>query len=243
MLPGALPEELRSRLPLPAGARIVGSAVQEEHTRVVAVVPLKGAEARSGLEAALTKTYWTAPAEAGVPEGGFVSSERSQGLMFCGEKGELLSGWLAEHPDGTLLNLHYMPSAPGECGGSRRSHSRSELDQLLPRLEPPETARVVRGGAGGSSGMGDEVGDTAHRTAVLATDLPPVELAEHFASQLTAAGWQLDAVATGSTSTVQLWLYRGEQSRLIGELITAAVGPGKVSASFKVTQAAAASGR
>ena len=239
MLPGALPEELRNRLSLPAGARIVGSAVQEEHTRVVAVVPLKGAEARSGLEAALTKTYWTAPAEEGAPEGGFVSSERSQHLMFCGEKGEVLSGWLAKHPDGTLLNLHYMPSAPGECGGSRGSHPRPELNRHLPRLEPPETARIVGGGAGGSSGMGDELGDTAHRTALMKTDLLPAELAEHFASQLTAAGWQLDAVATGSVSTLQLWLYRSDESQLIGELTTALVSPGKVVASFKVTQAAA----
>jgi len=238
---GALPDELRTSLLLPAGARIVGSAVQEEQTSVVAVVPLAGVEARRAIETALTKKYWVAPPDEAPEEGGFVSSEVSRGFMFCGEKGEVLSGWLGKHPDGTLVTLHYAPSARGECGRSRRSYPRAELNQLLPRLEPPETARV-RGGGGGGSGSGDELGDTAHRTAVVETDLPPAELAELFASQLAAAGWQLDAVATGSVSTLQLWLFRGDQHRLIGELTTVAVGPGKVVASFKVTRAAAATG-
>jgi hypothetical protein len=195
------------------------------------------------VEAALTKTYWIAPTVEAIQEGGFVSSEWLRSLAFCGEKGEVLSGRLIPHPDGSLLTLHYERSAPGECRGADRSQRpRRALEKLLPRLEPPEGARM-RGSGGGGGGFGDEIGDTVHRTAVVETDLLPAELAEHFASQLTDAGWQLDAVAAGSSSTLQLWLYKGEQGKVIGELSTTTLGPGKVAAKFMVTQVAATNGR
>jgi len=185
---GALPDEFAGILPLPPGARLLGSvsygggdpsglAVQTMGTNVQALLDAPGdaAELVSFFEAALAPHGWQVPEE----------QQRYRDVMA--RAGRL---WL-RHPDRRMLSLSVEPGA-GDRYQIRlvimSTPTEAETDEALtkyarvPRLTPSDRITSRGGGGIGSGGRYMQ-----YATAV--SSVGPADLEAEFGRQLSAGGW------------------------------------------------------
>jgi hypothetical protein len=187
---GDLPAALADEVPLPSGARLVGSMLTSHQGRLAdlqVVLDATGnpAEALRAYEQELRDRGWE-PFEdlPGPMHGGFVPGRASDSrILRRGGQGPVL--WVAASAiDEALTDLRLrldwqMPRNLEE----RRGHlmGMSGLNRM-PRLHPPQgVALETQGGGGGGGRWNSE--------ARVDTDLRVAELEAHFASQLVEAGW------------------------------------------------------
>ncbi len=216
LLPGHVPADLPLDLPLPPGARLIGSVVREQPVRPGepgpfgpgTTVVLDAPGDREALLAFYTETLqrqgWM-PAPLGRPfgGGGFEASVPGGGLSYCGG------------PDGPWLTVNVVPRAAGvagvwlavsDTGGPctvPRPVSPAPMTmraaELLPRLTAPPGV-VLQGGTGGGGGPNrwnsEATAQTSHGVA---------ELEAHFAAQMAAAGWTRQAGAADEQLAWSSW--------------------------------------
>jgi hypothetical protein len=195
---GTLPEPLRDALSLPAGARIVGTAVFTRSTHSVVALPVPAEASLRQMEEQLLQSGWTR-----LPQdderGGFVATAATASFPLCRADGAsivLLAGRSMETEQ--YVSVHFRGGA--EYSGCQRQGvpaGRSRME-VIPRLVPPSGALVQSSGSGSG-------GDRAEAYAAVQTELDAEAVLRHYGAQLAEYGWHGGTELIGSDLAVQRW--------------------------------------
>ena len=228
ILAGEMPSEVAFLVPLPEGATVVGS-LRRPGGDVNVVIDAVQTPATVGqfYRTRLAAEGWTVvdPAGLGDNRALFRPAGDQEALSFCKDALEL-SLSASRRGDLTDLRLNVSPQLeyslcnPDRRGGGGGDDKVPPLT-LLPTLVDPEGAQSL---GGGRSGGGDAfLGENRLRTPLGAG-----EVAEHYAEQLEAAGWEKESEEAqdgqallifgygleGETYRVVLVVREGEQEQL-----------------------------
>ncbi|HZC05840.1 MAG TPA: hypothetical protein VE338_09375 [Ktedonobacterales bacterium] len=198
LLPGQAPADLPFTLPLPPGARIVGSMTGAEPQNAPPAVtilvdaPLSPEQSVGFYVDALQAANWTQevmPHMRGgfvhVQPGGFTflnfhSASDDQHLTITTLPG-------ADERQTTLSIVVRKEQRPGwqrsGMGAGSRGGMRGDMETLIPPLLPPPGASQQGGGGGGGMGRWQSNAQTQ-------TELPVAELIAHYDGQLERGGWR-----------------------------------------------------
>lgn len=193
---GGVPEDAPTAIPVPQGMSVVGGIVRSEarygepETEVVLDAPV-GAEAAVEAYRALMGSgeldggRWAEQDWLARQGRGFVSRPVVETAVFCrGRRGPaLLVDAEAGDDGGSEVRLSLIPAGRDTpCAYEEERRDRGP-DSVIPALIAPPEAYEVEGGSASFGGSAESA------TTALRTDLPPGDLAAHYAAQLTAAGW------------------------------------------------------
>lgn len=206
---GGLPPSLADQLPLPAGARLLGSLLRSLEGRLSTLETVFDA---TGDPSAVLAAYqrqleglgWEVFDEGPrPPHGGFMSRRSGEGVMLrWGGSGPVLRVAAAPTSRDVDLRVTLDWEMPRHLGESRAHRLPSQ--GLMPTLYPPDGVTVgPRGGSGG--------GGHWEQRAVAYTGRPPAELEAEFAGQLVAAGWTRDGGRADDTVAWSWWKLPGDQ--------------------------------
>lgn len=190
LLVGEMPEWVASRLALPMGTRVVGSAFAGNVVQVVISIPIPQDSAAERLDHSLRQGGWGNPPQLGFPGGGFrpAPSEliRSAGpsrSMLCREE-QMLTYWRARDAAMSTNFVLRVSSGPSVCDRSRIQAQIASYQQApLPTLfNPPGSGDPYANSRCGQLG--------SHGTQTeLRTELTPTGILEHYGRQLQDSGW------------------------------------------------------
>jgi hypothetical protein len=214
LLPGQVPADLPVEVPLPDGARLVGSVRWIESAEVIFDCNMNRDEVIRFYEGHYLSLGWTKP-ESMFPSmgGGFTITAMSDiiGTYFC--KGEQ-DPWLhvrAVAASGEPTSVSVSVSTNQEqspCGVSQRREMammrRLVMPDILPILRPPGGATQL-GGGGSSGGNG-----SYHSNADLRTDLGVEAVGDHYNAQLEAAGWTRTGSGSAGPLAWSAWDFKHE---------------------------------
>ena len=182
-----LPDDVAADLPLPHGARLLGSARRTQkvdrqpHLEAVMDVDGEPAPIVIAYESQLIAQGWTRFDTPSPPRGLFQAVEAaSQSFRRSGEGPVLTVGAFSRDTGPCDVRIQLDWDLPRHLGRPHRSGLPAM--ERMPSLRPPAGVMVSGGGFGGS----DE-GWTAH--AIARTDLGVSDLESHLSVQLTDAGW------------------------------------------------------
>jgi hypothetical protein len=219
LLPGALPPTLPFAVPLPPGARVVGTLTGRRVSRVVLDADLSPERVLAYYQELLRLAGWneTEAPLGGQPRGGFLNTagpwlERLT-LWFAQEAWalsvEVADGRGAGSGDGSSAGgagstdvwlTFYADARYQRPRGPRRFRQEHfNPGKLVPPLAPPAGARQRMMGGGGGFGYW-------RSSARLATDLDLAAVSAHYARQLEHAGWTLrGGEASGDVMAWSSW--------------------------------------
>jgi hypothetical protein len=203
ILVSQLPQDLPIEIPLPDGARIIGSLVHGgEGTEIVLDAPQTVAQVLDFYEETLTAEEWIAFAY--PTEGGFVPGIGRTGLTFCsGTNNSVLWVGAFEVEDGlTDVRLDYRTEPTlASCTGDTAAPQHP-----IPLLEDPPGARQTTAGFGGST-------DSYNAEVELKTELDSAIVEVHYADQLEAAGWLRRDGGQSGPLAWSSWFYQDEEGQ------------------------------
>lgn len=184
----ALPSRHADEVPMPSGARLLGSLLRSRRGRPVyleAVFDAPGDPATvvDSYQKELQSRGWDlVDGLPGPMQGGFMPGPSGDGLMLRrGGQGPLLIvAALASESGPSDLRVRLDWELPRHLGDWRPM--RPQGFERMPSLRAPSRAVLQPQGAGGGGGRW-------HSAATVDTDSAIAELEEHFASQLAASGW------------------------------------------------------
>lgn len=200
LFPGALPPDPKIDLPLPNGARLIGSALRLRDGAAASLdavldVPVATQDVAGLFERELGKAGWSpAPNRGPMGQGGgFVPATMITSRMYCkGENPPWYSVTVFTPQSAPLdVRAHIDFIHPGKASGNLYVGPCSAQNQgpmpqglnKLPALRAP--AGVLLGGGMGGSGGNDRQTSEANAT----TKLSSSDLETAFGQQLSAAGW------------------------------------------------------
>jgi hypothetical protein len=215
--PGALPSNAGFDMPIPPGARIIGSAVRQRsgaNTSFDVVLDVNGKpdDVTAFYERELAKKGLTTPSAAPQPQsGGFVSSAGpSSSKMFCtGDALPYVTITVFPRPNAPNdVRAHYEPAQPAGTAfvGSPCSKTAGPggiPQSRLPTLRAPDGIFLQSTGGGGGSGR-------SQSDAVATTSKSAAELEAFFAQQLAAAGWTRVSGAANAPLAFSTWKVPGD---------------------------------
>ena len=203
LLPGKLPREMPVDLPIPDGARIVGSEVQENTgIYVVLDVPMTPDLALDFYRKHLASQNWT---EISIPEmdRGFVE-QSDPSTTFCqGTQNASLAVTAHPQENGTDLRLSII-SDPDYSLCSWDAGYNDDWLRPIPKLAAPKGARISYGNV--MSGPGNMVAISV----TVETEMNRSSLTAHYADQLTAANWTMMGEGESGPSSWSSWSYKDE---------------------------------
>jgi len=185
---GGLPTDLVDDLPLPAGAQLLGSALNsrdEPGSTLEAVFDAAGAPASvlAAYQRQLQALGWEGFEAGPVPRhGGFVARQSGEGIMLRhGGHGPVLRAVaVADSGQSVDLRVTLDWEMPRHIAEWRDPHFQAA--GRMPSLYPPLGVTVRPQGGGGGGGRW-------RQEAVAETDLAAGVLEAHFAAQLAEAAW------------------------------------------------------
>src|SRR5262245_4532753 len=200
LLPGCVPDGLPLDLPLPAGARVVGSKTHRVAGALASaevVLDARGAseDVLAFYARELPGRGWH-PASPGADTwGGFWE----RGGVYCrGPAGPWLRISVVARGARPLdVRIRVELRHPGPCGDPPTELMASI--PVLPRLEAPPGMRLL-GGHGSGRGPHMRWSDSEAET-----ELPAAELAAHFAGQFEALGWTRTNEGTSGALAWSMW--------------------------------------
>lgn len=200
LFPAALPPDPKIDLPMPAGSRLIGSALRLRNGAAASLdavldVPASTTDVAGLFERELTKAGWSlAPNRGPMGQGGgFVPAVVSANRMFCkGEKPPWYSVTVWAPPNAPFdvrAHIDFIHPATGTgnmwsgpCSPQSAPQPGGGLNKL-PTLRAPDGV-LLGGGMGGSSGNDRQTSEANATTKLTASDLETA-----FGQQLAAAGW------------------------------------------------------
>jgi hypothetical protein len=217
LLPEQMPTDLPVEVPLPEGARLVGSVRWIESAEVIFDVDMSADEVVGFYEGHYLPLGWTKPGSMfpGMG-GGFMNTTFPDfGTYFC--KGDndpwLHVRTLAAPGQPTSVQVSISTNTEqSPCSLSQRRHldmMRAFREDVLPALPPPEGARQF--GGGGSGGM-----DEYYSRADLRTDLDVEAVGAHYSAQLEAAGWMRTGTGSVGPLSWSAWEFKHENENWRG---------------------------
>lgn len=207
---GAPPAGLEDEVVMPEGIDVLVSVSRGESVSIIGRSGLSKAQAIAGFEASLAETGWALYTPE-VKATGFQPSEEDRGKTFCREQGG--SVWvdvknLSSEESAVHLTLHRGEYGRGCSSLDRMSRMMDiEPDIPFPTLYPPEEAKSQGGGGSSSSG------NSLERSTYVEVEMSAGELLVHYASQLSAAGWQPDAAVEYKSVGYQSWILLDEAGK------------------------------
>jgi len=210
---GRLPDHLPVELPLPAGAKVLGSLERnlqsQQNFEILLDVAQSPEQAQAFYEARLPAAGWhELPPFPGLR--GFVPSGFSPGKQsrFCkgvdGPSVSIVANAVQNAPTDLRLNLN-TNSDNSSCEQQQRELG-SVGEIPLPNFSsPPNTRTLSRGGGGSSKGYDSK--------ALLETELNGQTLAANYAAQLKQAGWRPSAGGQSGPMTWSSWTLKDQQGR------------------------------
>ena len=225
---GRTPDDLPFEVPLPRGARIVGTLAGESSGTIVVTVDQSPLETMRSYRQIATEAGWEALRDRG---GGFQSADAVRSGPFCKGEDTSISPHAIESERGqrTYVQIHYAKSdRHSPCDRRRREELVSSRGPLPPLYTPRGTSIFSGSGGGGPN--------YSEASARLETRLSLMELVKHYGSQLRDQGWTARSDPTGSSVVAQRWqLTDRDDARWIGLLIAAEVpGSDKPEVIFRV---------
>lgn len=182
LVPGRIPEGFPFDLPVPPGARIIGTAAEEDFTTVLLDVALSPQQARVYYERELPRSGWPL-LEIGRTPGGFANAAHAH-ATFCRSPGTAILTLNAHADPGEPTQVRLDVDHSGNNRGSLHlsgSPTSSEPRASLPELAPPVGATLwPMGGEAGPHG--------SSRQAGLKTHLDLTAVFTHYVDQLRDAG-------------------------------------------------------
>lgn len=210
LLVGQLPADLPFSVPLPEGARVLGTLLgADAEPEIVIESPLALEETAEFYRAALTAEGWREEANPGFGRGGFVHStgEFMTMLMFDRDaEGPSLRLMCSQaHDGGTTVqcNVAAQPFVPSQMRGRRMMHH-DPMHRLLPAIKAPLHANQQGGGSSSSDNHVDS-------RATLETDLDVLAVGAHYRGQLERAGWQLNGSGESGPIAWSMWAFKDDE--------------------------------
>lgn len=207
-----LPEVLQGA-PLGADGLVVGGLALPDGGVVVVEVAASPREALDRHEAHLAERGWERPRGFMADRGGFRSSTRRPWSIWC-SAGYWVQSTAAVIETTTYLNVRYSSEGgdPSPCADDPRRRPPFPTFRF-PDLEPPPGASVEPRGGGGNSG-------SMETSAIVETDMGAPEVFEHYARQLSAAGWTPRGQASGAEVGVASWDLQDDDGNPLVGLLT-----------------------
>ncbi len=242
VLVGVAPPQFAD-LAIPPGMVVLGGTLREGHETLVLASEGSAESSRRALMTGLQGEGWSeVQAEHST---GFVARRQNTVLCHPDQGSRFLSARSGTAGGSTVRIDAGAGNQPCESPLQRRGHFQDGLRAYMPELEPPEGARYV-GGGGGSSGSGGDMGDDAHISARLETELSPVALQQAFNELMEAQGWLYEAEWDAGLSVGSLWLRtvpRGDAGdapvNLLATLTSTQISEGRVDALLRIVRRAA----
>ena len=217
ILPGKLPADLPFEVPVPDGAKVIGSLIwpedKYEQIQIFLDVPEKPEKIIEFYRNRMKKAGWNEP-ESSYEGLGFSSTPSMPQLaFFCQYEQEGPSLGITvftldgKKPADVRLSLHTNPQQP-VC--QERYEQRGSTMDVLPLLLDPEG--VQKGGWGGNENMRD-------LSTVLETELGLVELETHYRDQLIETGWELKEKGSSGPIAWSTWSFSDEFGIWSGRLL------------------------
>lgn len=217
LLVGKIPEPIASEIDVLDGARVIGTLVRENESKIVLNTTASPEEVITKYEALLPSKDWNPlQMEREMQRGGFLPAEEFTNYWkyyrtFCREKDKIsLTIRARPRQDGTTdLFLTYSHGSDnslcrraGEMSGRMRGLRSQYIEHnLIPALYAPKgTSSQQMGGSGGHS--------STNQFVTLKTKLSISELLSHYGKQLEKAGWQPLAQNTGENFAGQYWRFK-----------------------------------
>jgi hypothetical protein len=208
LLPGQLPPHPPIELPLPSDAWLIGSVLRGQDSTTLFETALTPDQLLAFYRARMTSLGWTEQ-EQFFPSlgGGFVQAVPAQAahaLFFATAHGpslRLASGSRSANITEAQLTLETAPHHLGQ--GPLRRHPNQDMS-VIPPLMAPAGARQQ--GMGGGGGGGDW-----RASAELTTDLDLAAVAEHYITQLAAAGWKGSSQGEGDRVRWSFWDFADQE--------------------------------
>lgn len=216
LYPAALPPSQAEPIPVPPGAKLIGSTVRTRGSTssVSAVLDVPG-------DASAVTDFYTRELAAkgfgpsanrpGGTGGGFVSTfGPANTLMFCkSTTGPTFNVTVWPRPGSPNdVRVNYEPPNPqqsggyGPCNPPPAGGPGAGMDRL-PRLQPPDGVVLQQSSGGGG-------GNRQASEATATTARSPRELEAHFAQQLAAAGWTKTGSGADTTLAWSTWKVPGD---------------------------------
>jgi hypothetical protein len=214
---GQLPDQLPFELPLPDGARTIGSISYGTpgYTQIMVDTPQSPSDVVQFFRDSLKPDQWQVIENALTNEPVFVS-EPSASANFCYQEtlGTLNVKAQAED-DITHVVLMLFTNAPGEgisCKSSGQAPEVGAPYTLLPQLTTPDGVEIRP--SGGAGGIADVIG---YRSAVigasLSSELSLQAIADAYNQQLKAAGWMMSGSESGDHLSWSGWTLKDTQGK------------------------------
>ncbi|HKY50049.1 MAG TPA: hypothetical protein VJP45_02220, partial [Candidatus Limnocylindria bacterium] len=220
LFPAALPPDPKIDLPLPTGARLVGSVLRIRNGAPASLdavldVPTSTTDVPGMFERELGKLGWSpAPNRGPMQGGGFVPAVVGSNRMFCkGENPPWYSVTVftpSSAPQDVRAHIDFIHPAigtgntwAGPCSTQNQAPSPGGPNKL-PALRAPDGVRLG-GGMGGMSGNDRQTSEANATTKLSAGDLEAA-----FAQQLSAAGWTRLARGADGPVAWSTWKLPGE---------------------------------
>lgn len=217
LLPGALPDGLPLDLPLPAGGRLIGSAVQPQGPRpgappsgegidIVLDIPGSEAEILGFYDDTLGGLGWSVAAGPQLHQGGFQPFPMPPSRTFCqSPRGPWLSVRVLSEGSGPGdVRIHVNTATAGPCADQTGAQAGMPRPfRILPPLAAPSGVAMETLGGGGSESRVSSSG-------IATTTQGAVELERHFAGQFAVAGWVRQDGGVNGPLAWSTWRSTGE---------------------------------
>jgi hypothetical protein len=204
ILVGRLPEPLPVDLPLPNGARVVGSQLLGSVATMILDVDSPAQRVLDFYRDRLQAAGWTELEQHMGWHGGFTPSARfGPDLTFChSSRGPSLSVHATDvegAPADVRLNLN-IDTRNSPCAAQLRHGG---MFEILPNLTPPAGAQQIPQGGGGGSG-------SFHSNATLSSNLDLAAVSAHYVQQLRTANWTPQSEGISGPVAWSAWSFKDD---------------------------------
>lgn len=233
LLPGALPPDLPFTLPIPDGARLLGTLLlgkrattsPVDRTMIVLDTALSGDEVIAFYEAKLPAEGWNAEDLPFRHRGGFMPSGAERPAMANfdrGEQGPSLRIMCLPAPNDRTTVQVTVAEQPAMSVREQRQRQMMGRDsmRLLPAMPAPAGAEQVQGG-GGSAGP-----DHVDSRATIETDLDVPAVGAHYQAQIQRGGWELRDSGESGPVAWSAWAFTDQEGQPWTGIFTAVRQPG-----------------
>lgn len=230
LLLGQLPKDLPLDLPLPEGARVIGSVTNEVlgGAQLYLTLPFTPTQAIAYLTAELADDSFQPLKFPDDALDVFKPATLPQQAMLCSEPlGVSLSIHTAQSPDDASQSDVVIALTTYQDDACKAMlYPQTDGQKLLPSLIAPAGAQIGGGSGGGSGGSNT----SAYAQINISIDLSASELAEHYNALLRQAGWTLLKQSASDDVAWSSWQFEDERQRVWAGTLTVSRPPAQANA-------------
>lgn len=202
---GTLPDNLPFDLPLPEGARTIGSVFygSSSFTQIILDVPQTPDEVMQFFQAALSSGGWSSLDAQSSPSGFVLQPWRDAYFCYQGDKAFFRVNAQGTQAPADVSLYITAPADTTACVGAGAGAAPGLPYTLLPQLQVPDGVTVVPDDRIQSLGTPEHT--YAAISAVLSSQLSVAKIADAYHAQLTDIGWHLVSQEVGDKMAWSGW--------------------------------------